>query len=70
MSEAALVFWNSMDSTPADKVLKRTQLDLQKRFPDIPCVSPMLAAPHFPPKKRLSNSTGGLDEVGKTLVDW
>ena len=22
-----------MDSTPADKVLKRTQLELQKRFP-------------------------------------
>ena len=33
MSEAALLFWNSMDSIPADKVLKRTQLDLQKRFP-------------------------------------
>ena len=24
---------NSMDSIPADKVLKKTQLDLQKRFP-------------------------------------
>ena len=33
MSEAALLVWNSMDSIPADKVLKRKQLDLQKRFP-------------------------------------
>ena len=33
MSESVLLFGNSMDSIPADKVLKRTQLDLQKRFP-------------------------------------
>ena len=33
MSEAALLFWNSMDSIPADTVLKRMPLDLQKLFP-------------------------------------
>ena len=33
MSESALRYWNSMDSIPADKVLKMTHLDLQKRFP-------------------------------------
>ena len=33
MSESFLLFLNSMDSTPADKVLKKTLLDLQKRFP-------------------------------------
>ena len=32
MSEAALLLWNSMDSIPADKVLKKMPLDLQKRF--------------------------------------
>ena len=45
MNEAALRFWNSMDSIPAGKVLKRTQLDLQKTFPDIPCVSQMPGGP-------------------------
>ena len=33
MNEAALRYWNSMDSVPVDKVLKRTQLDLKKRVP-------------------------------------
>ena len=33
MSEAALLFCNTMDSIPAGKVLKRTQLNLQKSFP-------------------------------------
>ena len=33
MSESVLTYENSMDSIPAEKVLKRTQLDLQKRFP-------------------------------------
>ena len=40
-----LIFLNSMDSIPADKVLQGTQLDLQKTFPDIPCVSQMLGGP-------------------------
>ena len=33
MSESVLLFPNSMDSIPAEKVLKMTHLDLQKRFP-------------------------------------
>ena len=33
MSELVPTYENSMDSIPADKVLKMTQLDLQKRFP-------------------------------------
>ena len=45
MNEAALLFQNSMDSTPSDKVLKKTHPDLQKTFPDIPCVSQMLGGP-------------------------
>ena len=44
MSEAVLLFWNSMDSIPADKVLKRTQLDLQKRFPKYHACPKCLAA--------------------------
>ena len=61
MSEAALLFWNSMDSIPADKVPKRTQLDLQKTFPDIPCVSQMLGGPSLRlgiPLERLSIPPG------------
>ena len=34
-----------MDPTLADKVLKKTLLDLQKRFPDIPCASQILGGP-------------------------
>ena len=33
MSELVLICENSVDSIPADKVLKTTRLDLQKRFP-------------------------------------
>ena len=33
LSEFVLIDENSMDSTPADKVLKKTPLDLQKRIP-------------------------------------
>ena len=40
-----VIYENSMDLTPADKVLKKTRLDLQKAFPDIPCVSQMLGSP-------------------------
>ena len=45
MGEAALLFWNYMDSIPADKVLKRTRLELQRTFPEKPCVSQMLGGP-------------------------
>ena len=37
-----------MDSISADKVLKMTHLDLQKKkktLPDVPCVSQMLGGP-------------------------
>ena len=62
-----------MDSIPADKVLKRTQLDLQKRFPNIPCVSQMLGGPFLRGSAFLKNGLAflqELDEVGKTVVDW
>ena len=36
---------NSIDAILGDKVLMKTHLDLQKRFPDIPCVSQMLGGP-------------------------
>ena len=61
-----------MDSIPAEKVLKRTQLDLPKRFPKNHACPKCLAA-------RLCGSAflqNGLvflqemDEVGMTLVDW
>ena len=34
-----------MVSDPAEKVLKKTQLDLQKTFRHIPCVSQVLGSP-------------------------
>ena len=46
LSEFVVIFQNSMDSIPADKVLKKTQLDLQKRFP-IYHVCPKSLAAHF-----------------------
>ena len=55
-----------MDWTPADKVMKNTLLDLQKRFP-IYHVCPKYLAAHFCGSAFPEN---GLDEVGKTLVDW
>ena len=58
-----------MDSIPAEKVLKKTLLDLQQRFP-ISCVSQMLGGPFLrlgisrerlsiPPGSRKSGSNGG-----------
>ena len=38
MNGATLRYWNSMDLIPADTVQKMTHLDVQKTFPDIPCV--------------------------------
>ena len=61
-----------MDSIPADEVLKKTQLDLQKRFPKnhvCPnCVAALLWGSAF-----LQNGLAflkGLNEVGKTQIDW
>ena len=49
MSERVPACENSVDSIPADKVQKKTRLDLKKKkkktFPDIPCVSRMLGSP-------------------------
>ena len=61
-----------MDSIPADKVLKKTLLDLQKRFP-ICLVCPKCLAAHFCGSAFLWNGLAfhqELDEVGKTQVDW
>ena len=46
MSELVPTYENSMDSSPADKVLKKTRLDLQKRFP-IYHVCPKCLAAHL-----------------------
>ena len=42
---AALRSMNSIDAILEDKGLRMTHLDLQKTFPDIPCVSQMLGGP-------------------------
>ena len=61
-----------MDSISAEKVLKMTHLDLQKRFPILhvcpKCLAALLCGSSF-----LWNGLAflqELDEVGKTLVDW
>ena len=45
MNGAALRLTNSIYSILQDKVLRMTHLDLQKTFPDIPCVSQTLGGP-------------------------
>ena len=61
-----------MDSIPADKVLKRTQLDWLKRFPIYhvcpKCLAALLSGSAI--RKNVSTSLQILDEVGMTLVDW
>ena len=67
-----LIYLNSMDSTPADKVPKKTLLDLQKRFP-IYHVCPKYFEALLCGSAFLWNGLAfrqDLDEVGKTLVDW
>ena len=44
-SDLVLIYENSMDSIPADKVLKMTRLDWQKRFPIYHVCPKCLAAP-------------------------
>ena len=71
MSESVLIHENTTNSIPAEKVLKKTRLDLQKRFPKY-CVSQMLGGQFLRlgiPFDRLSIHQE-LDEVGKTQVDW
>ena len=61
MSEWVLIYENSMDSIPADKVLKKTRLDLQKRFPIYHVCPKMLGGPSLrlgTPKERLSIASG------------
>ena len=67
---------NSIDSIVEDKELMKMQVDLQKTFPDIPCVSQMLGGPslrlgdtkdcrNIPPGiGRGGNDTGRLGNVG------
>ena len=72
MSESVLTFLSSVDSIPADKVLKKTRLDLQKRFP-IYHVCPKCLAANLCGSAFLKNGSAfhqELDEVGKTQVDW
>ena len=67
-----LIHWGSMDLTLADKVLKKTPTDLQKRFP-IYLVCPKCLAAHrcgSALQKNVLAFHQELDEVGKTLVDW
>ena len=70
MSESVLLFPNSMDSIPAGKVLKRTQLDLQKRFPIYhvcpKCLAALLCGSAL--QKNGLAFLQELDEVGMTLV--
>ena len=61
-----------MDSTPAKNVLKKTLLDLQKRFPiyhvSPKCLAALLCGSAFPEIGFPFHQE--LDEVAKTLVDW
>ena len=61
-----------MDSIPADKVLKKTRVDLQKRFPIYhvcpKCLAALLCSSAF--QKNGLAFHQELDEVGKTQVDW
>ena len=72
MSESVLLFRNSMDSIPVDQVLKRTLMDLQKRFP-IHHACPKCLAARRCGSAFLENGLAfhqELDKVGKTQVDW
>ena len=66
-----LIHWNSMDSTLADDVLKKTPLDLQITFPDIPCVSQVSGGPSLRlgiPTERLSIPPGS--RKGGSNTGW
>ena len=72
MNGAAPQLTNSMDSITADKVLKKTRLDLQKRFPKDPACPKCLAA-HLCGSAFLQKGLafrGDREKVGVTLVDW
>ena len=61
MSESVLVYENSMDSIPADTVLKKKLVDVQKRFPIYHACPQMLGGPSLRlgiPIERLSIPPG------------
>ena len=63
---------NSIDSILEDKVLMKTHLYLQKRFPIYhvcpKCLAALLCGSAL--QKNSSAFLQELDEVGMTLVDW
>ena len=77
MNGAALQSMNSIDAILEDKVLMMTHLDLQKTFPDIPCVSQMLGGPFFAARRYEMNGLNiplqvlgwGGNDTGR-LVTW
>ena len=64
-----LIHWRSMGLTIADKVLKKTPLDLQKRFPIYHARVPNTCCGSALPENGLAFRQD-LEKVGKTLVDW
>ena len=67
-----LIHQRSKDLTLADKVLKKTLLDLQKRFPIYhvcpKCLAALLCGKAI--RRKASTILLVLDVVGMTLVDW
>ena len=62
-----------MDSILEVKELMKMNVNLQKRFPEIPCVSQMHGGPSLrrgDTKEGLNNPSGIGVVMGKTLVDW
>ena len=61
-----------IDAILGDKVLMKTHLDLQKRFPIFhvcpKCLGALLCGSAL--RKNVSTSLQVLDEVRMTLVDW
>ena len=72
MNGAAPRSMNSTGAIPEDKVLMKTHLDLQKRFPIYhvcpKCLAALLCGAAI--RMKASTSLQVLDVVGKTLVDW
>ena len=72
MNGAAPRLTNSIDSILEDKVLMKTHLDLQKRFPIYhacpKCLAALLCGAAI--RRNVLASLQVSDEVGMTLVDW
>ena len=61
MYGAALRLTNSIDAILEDKELMKMQVNLQKTFPDIPCISQILGIPSLrrgETKEGLNNPSG------------